>query len=257
MYDPAIARFTGVDPIADQFAFVSPYNYAENRPVNAIDLHGLQAFEGAYGNLLYQAWTSGGSKALEETRKGLLLGQGAGVGIGLALITGGLAFEAAPSIYIYAANNPHVVETGAALVWGSVTDEDYPNSSADDAAKVGRHTLGKAMDELTEVAVKGSDEGRLVLNKLVGGGANFNYKLGDYSLWFANQGSEVANKAKNLELLNSVMAKGRPIGDSHLEEAGNLIQDTGYLQMERDHLNSAGWRFLHPSQSWHPPTDQK
>jgi len=42
-YDPAIARFTGVDPIADQFAWVSPYNYAENEPIANIDLHGLQA----------------------------------------------------------------------------------------------------------------------------------------------------------------------------------------------------------------------
>ncbi|MEM9990829.1 MAG: RHS repeat-associated core domain-containing protein [Bacteroidota bacterium] len=42
MYDPAIGRFPSVDPIADQFAFVSPFNYAENRPINGIDLHGLQ-----------------------------------------------------------------------------------------------------------------------------------------------------------------------------------------------------------------------
>ncbi len=42
-YDPLTARFTGVDPISDQFAFVSVYNYAENSPVRYIDLHGLQA----------------------------------------------------------------------------------------------------------------------------------------------------------------------------------------------------------------------
>src|SRR5690606_26247953 len=40
--DPAIGRFTGVDPIADQFAWVSPFNYAENEPVGHIDLWGLQ-----------------------------------------------------------------------------------------------------------------------------------------------------------------------------------------------------------------------
>ena len=43
MYDPAVGRFTGVDPIADQFAFVSVYNYAENEPVRFIDLWGLQS----------------------------------------------------------------------------------------------------------------------------------------------------------------------------------------------------------------------
>ena len=42
MYDPAVGRFTGVDPIAEQFAFVSVYNYAENRVPNGIDLWGLQ-----------------------------------------------------------------------------------------------------------------------------------------------------------------------------------------------------------------------
>ena len=42
MYDAAIGRFPSVDPIADQFAFVSPFNYAENEPVGHIDLWGLQ-----------------------------------------------------------------------------------------------------------------------------------------------------------------------------------------------------------------------
>ena len=41
MYDPQIGRFTGVDPISDQFAWVSTYNYAENEPIANIDLHGL------------------------------------------------------------------------------------------------------------------------------------------------------------------------------------------------------------------------
>ena len=41
-YDPAIGRFTGVDPIAAEFAHVSGYNYAENSPIAYIDLWGLQ-----------------------------------------------------------------------------------------------------------------------------------------------------------------------------------------------------------------------
>ena len=34
-----------MDPISDRFAFVSTYNYAENSPINSIDLHGLQKYE--------------------------------------------------------------------------------------------------------------------------------------------------------------------------------------------------------------------
>ncbi len=42
LYDPVLGRFPSLDPIADDFAFVSPYNYAENEPVGSIDLWGLQ-----------------------------------------------------------------------------------------------------------------------------------------------------------------------------------------------------------------------
>jgi RHS repeat-associated protein len=41
-YEAGIGRFTGVDPIADEFPWVSTYNYAENDPIVNIDLHGLQ-----------------------------------------------------------------------------------------------------------------------------------------------------------------------------------------------------------------------
>ena len=42
MYDPAVGRFTGVDPIADRFAHLSTFNYASNNPISNVDLHGLQ-----------------------------------------------------------------------------------------------------------------------------------------------------------------------------------------------------------------------
>ncbi len=42
MYDPVLGRFPSLDPKADAFAWVSPYNYAENEPVGSIDLWGLQ-----------------------------------------------------------------------------------------------------------------------------------------------------------------------------------------------------------------------
>ena len=41
-YDPTIARFVETDPIADKFPDLSTYNYASNKPINGIDLHGLQ-----------------------------------------------------------------------------------------------------------------------------------------------------------------------------------------------------------------------
>jgi len=41
-YDPVIGRFPSLDPLADKFYWVSPYNYAENSPIANIDLWGLQ-----------------------------------------------------------------------------------------------------------------------------------------------------------------------------------------------------------------------
>lgn len=42
MYDPALGRFTCLDPIAEDFYHVTPYNYAENSPIANVDLWGLQ-----------------------------------------------------------------------------------------------------------------------------------------------------------------------------------------------------------------------
>ena len=36
-YDPAIARWAGVDNLAEEYASISPYAYVANTPVNAID----------------------------------------------------------------------------------------------------------------------------------------------------------------------------------------------------------------------------
>jgi len=43
-YDPTIGRFPSLDPLADKFEELSPYNYASNNPVTCIDLWGLQGY---------------------------------------------------------------------------------------------------------------------------------------------------------------------------------------------------------------------
>jgi len=42
-YDPAIGRFTGVDPLADQFPAWNPYHYVHNNPLRYTDPTGMSA----------------------------------------------------------------------------------------------------------------------------------------------------------------------------------------------------------------------
>ncbi len=41
-YDPAVARFVSVDPLAEDFAQLSTFQYASNSPIQNIDLDGLE-----------------------------------------------------------------------------------------------------------------------------------------------------------------------------------------------------------------------
>mgnify|MGYP000196785948 CR=1 FL=1 len=42
IYDPRIAKFLSVDPIADNYPWYTPYQFAGNKPIWAIDLDGLE-----------------------------------------------------------------------------------------------------------------------------------------------------------------------------------------------------------------------
>jgi len=42
IYDPRLERFKSVDPLASKFAMLTPYQFASNRPIDGIDLDGLE-----------------------------------------------------------------------------------------------------------------------------------------------------------------------------------------------------------------------
>jgi RHS repeat-associated protein len=44
MYNPRIGRFFNVDPLTKKFPELTPYQFASNTPIQAIDLDGLEAF---------------------------------------------------------------------------------------------------------------------------------------------------------------------------------------------------------------------
>ena len=41
-YDASLARFHNIDPLAEEFSYQSPYNFAENRVIDGVELEGLE-----------------------------------------------------------------------------------------------------------------------------------------------------------------------------------------------------------------------
>jgi hypothetical protein len=69
--------FLGVDPVSEQFAHVSTFNYAENRPINGIDLHGLQFFP-VNRTPEKNATVKAADKNIQKTLRGIIAEIGAG-----------------------------------------------------------------------------------------------------------------------------------------------------------------------------------
>jgi hypothetical protein len=44
IYDPRLVRFKSVDPLTKKYPELTPFQFASNRPIQAIDLDGLEAF---------------------------------------------------------------------------------------------------------------------------------------------------------------------------------------------------------------------
>jgi len=42
VYDPRVGRFMSVDPLTKKYPFLTPYQYASNRPIDGVDLDGLE-----------------------------------------------------------------------------------------------------------------------------------------------------------------------------------------------------------------------
>jgi RHS repeat-associated protein len=45
IYNPRLGKFLSVDPLSDKYAMLTPYQFASNTPIRAIDLDGLEAAE--------------------------------------------------------------------------------------------------------------------------------------------------------------------------------------------------------------------
>lgn len=141
MYNPAIAKFLSVDPLADSYPWYTPYQFAGNSPIKFIDLDGLEPAPspgGAaplFGNADYHhtVFDQGTTKQKEKIAAygtvGALLIAG-------ALYTGGRSLQALPYLARSAMYNPQLYnEIGAGVYGLAGGDDEWPGAISDNIAK--------------------------------------------------------------------------------------------------------------------------
>jgi RHS repeat-associated protein len=68
IYNPAIGKFLSVDPLTVSYPELTPYQYASNKPIEAIDLDGLEAFSSKKAYMRIQLGYESSLKKLKDIK---------------------------------------------------------------------------------------------------------------------------------------------------------------------------------------------
>src|SRR5690554_7936063 len=66
IYNPRIGKFLSMDPLFRSYPFYSPYQFAGNMPIAAVDLDGLEIYFAANGNYIGKWGTSTEVKVIDN-----------------------------------------------------------------------------------------------------------------------------------------------------------------------------------------------
>ena len=72
IYNPSLGRFLNVDPLSDKYPYYSPYHFAGNRPIGAIDIDGMEPADITKGtqNLIIVVQGYGGGMGRNNPKNG-------------------------------------------------------------------------------------------------------------------------------------------------------------------------------------------
>jgi RHS repeat-associated protein len=271
-YDPQICRFNSIDRLASDYPYKSPYDYAENRPVNGIDLDGLEWVDAKTGkgpgpvndeyakrNGLYLLPSFKTEKQSEEEQNQQVLREAAELSSTDNTATNTGTIKAFDPVQNYkdqlSAISPVSYSDGAGAI---------PSFKA--GAELfglidGGFALTKAGIKLTNLlsfggkAAKAGTEGGLNLFKWGASqtGKSSGWRFGDYMLHLPDKGLPKLNWKADYGALRREMNLGKPIFDSYRLPNGNLIPTGGFLNAERFTLQTRGWIYNPYVGAWMPP----
>ena len=267
-YDASVGRFTSVDPLAAEFAWVSPFNYAENEPVGHIDLWGLQKADPVTvsGGILPDVTVSATNGIHDQS-------------------VDRYGYNSDWSQYQHEFGLEGWRYDNAMNYWNSVYADDFVERVAWlDADQKAREDVAMMLQFVrffemmsTTVALEGGASPSLPaargfslrgfgvkgLSKGGQGGLNLfkwgapqtikviGWKLGDRFLYLPNKGTPKLNWKANSGALRREMGLGKPIFDSYRTTGGVLIPTKGFLNAERSLLQGRGW--IYNKGAWLPP----
>jgi RHS repeat-associated protein len=136
IYDPRLARFLSVDPITADYAELTPYQFASNTPIQAIDLDGLEAAGVGCGCPMSQLQSS---KAMELTGK-TMIGVGKGFFKSLFSSIQSLATMSSPVL------TPQKMQQTAAIAQAITHPKETFNSTKAGIKQWGRNLMSKDPD---------------------------------------------------------------------------------------------------------------
>lgn len=184
-----------MDPIAEDFPHLSPFNYADNSPIANIDLHGLQSVWAGSGTIMANAQGKIDNKTMKQIQT--MQGKQAFAGISTVGTAGSLAMmSSTTAIAITAIFGP--TEAGFAIV------NLLAKTGVIDEEKVKVKSVGEALGYGTDKAFGGDGK----YGKFIGGGTENLIKLW-YPLKFNEDWLDISCQSVKI-----------------LESSGDLINNT-------------------------------
>jgi RHS repeat-associated protein len=220
IYNPAIAKFLSIDPLYQKYPFYTPYQFASNTPISAIDIDGLEA------NKLWNAVEWIGEKTMEYVVDPMIETGKAGANLASTFGTG--VYNAA-TVYIpqtfgfEGGEEANLRTTEGTYKWGSHEGQQVVYNSAGTVGKevlvsAGTGVAGKVVAPLAKPVLQKVGQLEVVSNVLNSGFPQFILNKSAYKY--------IADAPLHHILTNKHLTKWTPKFEAFLKNAGLTFEST-------------------------------